>query len=403
MKSSVHPLAIAVGLTLTAVFLMVGVVFARVVLREGATPTADTAAFPTFTPTAEPFIVATPTPLPTAVPVATADPNGPLQSPGPLVAPLAPAVTLANIRHEWQTWNNCGPATLAMNLSYYGSVLDQAQIGAALRNVPDDKNVGPQEMADFARGQGFNAEVRVNGTPDLLRRLLSAEIPVLVETWHEGEPNDGLGHYRLLTGYDDVRQLWIAYDTYDNRAPVATDGSYQGITLGYAEFDNWWRVFNRTYILIYPPDRAEHVAALTGGPFDPNAMWRTALTDALAAAAATPDDALAWFNLGTSAVGVGDYAQAATAFDRARTLGLPWRMFWYQFGAFEAYWRTGRYDDVVALADKTLAGGAEIEEVHYWRGMALSSLGRVEEARAAWQTALQLNPDFQPAAQALAG
>ncbi|MEZ4715310.1 MAG: tetratricopeptide repeat protein [Caldilineaceae bacterium] len=102
-------------------------------------------------------------------------------------------------------------------------------------------------------------------------------------------------------------------------------------------------------------------------------------------------------------MGAGDFTQAADAFDRARTLGLPWRMFWYQFGAFEAYWRTGRYEDVIALADATLAGGAAIEEVHYWRGMALSSLGRQDEARAAWQTALQLNPDFQPAAQALAG
>ncbi|MEZ4558021.1 MAG: tetratricopeptide repeat protein [Caldilineaceae bacterium] len=112
-----------------------------------------------------------------------------------------------------------------------------------------------------------------------------------------------------------------------------------------------------------------------GGPFDPNAMWRIALTAALATAAATPDDPIAWFNLGSSAVGAGDFTQAADAFDRARTLGLPWRMFWYQFGAFEAYWRTGRYEDVIALADATLAGGAAIEEVHYWRGMALSSLG----------------------------
>ncbi|MEZ4580332.1 MAG: hypothetical protein R3A10_01530 [Caldilineaceae bacterium] len=45
---------------------------------------------------------------------------------------------------------------------------------------------------------------------------------MLVETWHEAG-NDGLGHYRLLTGYDDARNVWIAYDTYDNRNPVATD------------------------------------------------------------------------------------------------------------------------------------------------------------------------------------
>ena len=400
MKRSLQPLVIAVGLTLAAVFFVVGVALARLFFAPDMEPVAaepaDAAAaavVPTFTPTTEPFVLATPTPAATATPLPTSTPA--------VVVP--PATALSNIRHEWQTWNNCGPATLAMNLSYYGSALDQAQIGAVLRNVPDDKNVGPQEMADFARGQGYNAEVRVNGSPDRLRALIAAGIPVLVETWHEAEPNDGLGHYRLLTGYDDARNVWIAYDTYDNRSPVAIDGTYQGVTLDYAEFDNWWRVFNRTFVLIYPPDRAAQVDAILGGPFDPNAMWRIALTAALATAAATPDDPIAWFNLGSSAVGAGDFTQAADAFDRARTLGLPWRMFWYQFGAFEAYWRTGRYEDVIALADATLAGGAAIEEVHYWRGMALASLGRQDEARAAWQTALQLNPDFQPAAQALAG
>lgn len=395
MNRSLQPLAIAVALTLIATLLLVGIALARLLLSPGGEPADAATALSTFTPTSQAFVLATPTPepTPTLVPTPTSTPA--------IVA--APAASLGNIRHEWQTWNNCGPATLAMNLSYYGSTLDQAQIGAVLRNVPDDKNVGPHELADYARSQGFTAEVRVNGKSDIVKALIAGGIPVLVETWHEEEPNDGIGHYRLLTGYDDSRRVWIAYDSYDSRNLVAAEESYQGITLDYAEFDNWWRIFNRTYVLIYPPARSDDVAVLLGESFDPNAMWRAALTDALAQAAATPDDAFAWFNLGTSAVGVGDFAQAATSYDRARNLGLPWRMFWYQFGAFEAYWRTGRFDDVITLADATLNTGAEIEEVHYWRGMALASLGRTEEARTAWQTALQLNPDFQPAAQALAG
>ena len=46
--------------------------------------------------------------------------------------------------------------------------------------------------------------------------------------------------------------------------------------------------------------------------------------------------------------------EAAAAFDQARQIGLPWRMLWYQFGPFEAYYETGRYDEVIALADATL-------------------------------------------------
>ena len=115
-----------------------------------------------------------------------------------------------------------------------------------------------------------------------------------------------------------------------------------------------------------------------------------------------PGDAFAWFNLGTDLVHYGDYAGAAAAYDQARAIGLPWRMLWYQFGPFVAYHAVGRYDDVIALADATINVTPSIEEVHYWRGMALAAQGNGEAARAAWQRALGQNPNFAPALEALA-
>ncbi|MCB0152601.1 MAG: hypothetical protein KDE01_33705, partial [Caldilineaceae bacterium] len=84
---------------------------------------------------------------------------------------------------------------------------------------------------DFARGQGYEATLLVNGNADLLRTLVSNGLPVLLETWHEPEPNDGLGHYRLLVGYDDAAQQWTLYDSYDAAGLVSTD-AYQGIRMG---------------------------------------------------------------------------------------------------------------------------------------------------------------------------
>ncbi len=301
---------------------------------------------------------------------------------------MQPAVTLDGITHAWQTWNNCGPATLSMLLSAYGSTLDQAIIGAALRGHEDDKNVGPDELAAYAQAQGFQAEVRVGGTADLLRLLLSNGMPVLVETWHEDEPGDGLGHYRLLTGYNDAEGYWLAYDSYDAANLVAPDGPYRGIRLPYAEFDDDWRVFNRTYLLIHPPDRAEAVAAMMQDEGTGTAMWQAALATANAETAANPDDAFAWFNTGTNLVALGDDAGAAAAFDRALALGLPWRMLWYQFGPFEAFHAQGRYAETLTLAEKTIASGADIEELHYWRGMALAAQGATAEATAAGEQAL---------------
>ena len=85
-------------------------------LTVTAAPVAPVAAV--LVPTGTPLPTATTPPIPTAAPA-----HQPAQS----------AVTLTGFTHEWQTWNNCGPATLAMNLSYFGSTLTQADVGTVLR------------------------------------------------------------------------------------------------------------------------------------------------------------------------------------------------------------------------------------------------------------------------------
>lgn len=367
---------------------------------------APVTAMPAAAPVEQPAVtivarVAAP-PLSTPLPTATATPE---PSPTPEPPPPAPALPatwrLAGLRHEWQTWNNCGPATLATYLSYYGSGLDQAAIGAVLRLSADDKNVSPEELAAFAQGQGYAAQVLVNGDELLLRRLLAASIPVLVETWHEDAPNDGLGHYRLLVGYDDAAQHWIAYDSYDRTGLIEGD-SYQGIRLPFDRFAPWWQVFNRTFLVVYPPARAAEVdALLAASGAAPATMWQAAAARAQAELVQEPGNTFAWFNLGSSLAAQGDYAGAAQAFDQARAIGLPWRMLWYQFRPFEAYLAQGRGQDVLDLTASVLAQTGSIEEIHYWRGRALAAQGDLAGAQASFSQALALNPDFAPAREAL--
>jgi tetratricopeptide (TPR) repeat protein len=69
-------------------------------------------------------------------------------------------------------------------------------------------------------------------------------------------------------------------------------------------------------------------------------------------------------------------------------------------GPFEAYYEMGRYDEIIALADATLRN-AQIEELYYWRGLAQQAKGDTAAARASLQRALELNPNFGPAAAAL--
>jgi tetratricopeptide (TPR) repeat protein len=141
-----------------------------------------------------------------------------------------------------------------------------------------------------------------------------------------------------------------------------------------------------------------------GADREETAMWARVTDEALARAAWEPGDAWAQMAAGEALSHVGRHAEAVAAFDRAVAIGLPFRAFWYQFGYYRSLWALGLYERVIALADVTLAGmkGENLEESRYWRGMALRSLGREDEARLEFETALRFNPLFTPAAEALA-
>ncbi|TFH37482.1 MAG: hypothetical protein E4G99_02465, partial [Anaerolineales bacterium] len=111
---------------------------------------------PTATRTATPGPTLTPTPSPTA----TTEPT-----------PLPATVRLSGIRHEYQKWNNCGPANLSMALSYWGWDGNQRPISDFVKPNPRDKNVMPYELAAFVEeGTALNVLVRVGGNLDLLKR-----------------------------------------------------------------------------------------------------------------------------------------------------------------------------------------------------------------------------------------
>ncbi len=357
---------------------------------------------PAMLPAAAP--IATGLPVHPVVPTITPSP-GPPPTPTPSPVPIATlpstVVRLSRLTQVWQTWNNCGPATLSMYLSYFGQKVGQEEIRVALRPDPDDKNVNLEEMAGFARSRGLSATVRVNADSQRLRRLIDAGVPVLIETWHEPKPNDGMGHYRLMVGYDDAAGRWIVYDSFDARGLVKGQ-PYAGIRLSFEEIDRLWTVFDRQYLVIFDAAHAPAVQSILDEDVDEATMWTRALARGQAAVQERPDDPFAWFNLGSDFIALGQFKEATQAYDRARQIGLPWRMLWYQFGPFRAYYETGRYDEVIALANATIATAKQTEELFYWRGLAEQAKGDAAAARASWQRAIELNPHYAEAVAALA-
>lgn len=307
-------------------------------------------------------------------------------------APIAPQVALTGITHQWQTWNNCGPVTITMNLSYYGRSETQVEAAQFLKPNQEDKNVSPDELAAYARSLGFEAITRVGGNLELLKRLLSNGFPVIVEFWLNPEDNGGLGHYRLFTGYDEAGGYFVAEDS--------LNGS--GIQVPMAEFDAFWQVFNRTYVVAYPPEQTALVHAIIGQEMIDQTMFERALATAQNEATSNPNNAYAWFNIGANYARLKQPELAASAFDQARRLGLPYRMLWYQFDIFQVYLAVGRYQDVIDLSTATLQATGGLEELYYYRGLARQALGQPEVAADDFRAALDYNPNFTPAAEALA-
>ena len=302
---------------------------------------------------------------------------------------------LQGFRHQWQTWNNCGPATIAMAVSYFGRPELQAHAAQFLKPNPDDKNVRPDELVDYARALGLRADNLYAGDLERLKRLVSIGAPVLVSTWYVDPEEGGMGHYRLLTGFDDVTQSVYFQDSYVSPGV--------NVRLSYAAFDEDWRVYSRAYMPVYAPELAEAVAAIVEGDLDEAFLKRRALRVAEEEAAQRPGNPYSWFNLGTALTRLGRTGEAAVAFDHARAVGLPPRLLWYQFWPLEAYLAENRLTDVLALADFTLQQVWELEESQYYRGKALEGLGRRAEARAAFEAAVRVNPKYAPALHAIHG
>jgi hypothetical protein len=89
------------------------------------------------------------------------------------------------------------------------------------------------------------------------------------------------------------------------------------------------------------------------------------------------------------------------AYDKARELGLPQRMFRYQFGPFLANFHAQRTDDLLALTEYALQRTEMSEETWLWNGWALYRSGNTPKAVESWRKALSVRPGYEDALYAL--
>lgn len=253
-----------------------------------------------------------------------------------------------------------------------------------------DRNVNIEELLFFTRNQAgwLQSRFRVGGTIDLLKQFLAVGIPVMVEegTYLDESywPNDDrwAGHYLLLTSYDEGNRTFTGQDTFY--------GPDRALT--YEELDQNWKVFNRVYLLLYPPSQEEVIQAILGQHWDPDYNRQVALDTAQSEIDVDPSDVFAWFNLGSNLNYFERYEEAGAAYDESSRLGWPQRMLRYQFGPYIAYFHSGRTEDLIALLDYNLERiTPNSEEAYIWRGWVLYRLGDIAGAIESFRRAYEEN------------
>ncbi|MGI6740761.1 MAG: C39 family peptidase [Brevefilum sp.] len=361
------------------------------IVQQTQTAMASTAT-PTLVPTLTPTNYVSPTPTHTA-------------SPTPSPTPPPKTVTLEGIRHEYQEFNNCGPATLSMALSFWGWEGTQTDTAANLKPNARDRNVMPYEMVDFVRTQtNLNAIIRWGGDLEMVKMLIAGGFPVLVERGFLEEVPEKMwmGHYNVLGAYNDSNETFLVQDSFGG----------PNVSYSYERIGRHWRAFNYVYIIIFPYDREAEVMNILGPHADEAYNLQYAAEKMLEETTRVQGLELffAWYSYGTSLVNLQDYFGAAQAFDQAYKIyddltSKPnlYRITWYQTGPYYAYFYTGRYQDVINLANSTLGNSFEpaIEETWVWRGRARLALGDTNGAIEDFRTALEWHPNWWVAEQEL--
>jgi hypothetical protein len=371
-------------------------------LTQTATPvqTLPAAATPTIT-------------IPSISPTAQVTPT--ITSTPPPVSVILDNVTFIDQMHRW---NYCGPANLAMALTYWGwqgepgNLLEvRDEIAATVKPGIDDSsmnfvdrsqtdvNVMPYELVDYVNDHTtLRALWRVGGDIDLFKRLIAAGFPPIAEkgiyqTLPPENTRQWAGHYSFTTGYDEAAQEFIWQDSYTpSEAKPYKDQGYNQ-RMSYAEYTGFWRAFDYVFIVVYPPEREQELMQVLGPWADENwaAQHAAEIADQESQSLSGVDQFFALFNKGTSYGMITEYGQAALAYDQAFSLyselpenSRPYRIMWYQTGPYKAYFYTSRYQDVITLANTTLDTifklKRNLEESLYWRAQAEYAIGEVGNA-----------------------
>ena len=314
-----------------------------------------------------------------------------ITNPTPTIPPIPSQKILPTDYHIFQTFNNCGPAALSMALRFYGVNVSQEELGQALRpyQIPggdnDDKSVTLQEMAEKSKEYGFIPYHRPMGNPNLVKQFIANDMPVIARTWTK--PNEDIGHYRVIKGYDETAGIFIQDDSLQNK----------NLQYTYTDFNEIWKKFNFEYLVLVPKEKKEIAKTILGKNTNSKVAWQNAVENSLQELSDNPNDTYAGLNLSVAYYNTGEFQKSIEQFEKVENL-LPFRTLWYRIEPIQAYYELGNYDRVFQITERVLNFyNRAFSELYILRGKIYQKQGKIEEARTEFQKAVLYNSNLKEA------
>ncbi len=303
---------------------------------------------------------------------------------------------MGQLKHSVQTLNNCGPSSVVAAMSWYGINVSQEQARSVLRPYSENRGMTHTVIAPYVAQYGLEAKARVNGDPDVIKRLVANNIPVIVLQWISESRR--IGHFRVVQGYDD------------NEGVFYVDDSLLGpnVAIPYDSFERRWNYQWTRYIPVYRPSQAPLVAAILGPDWTDKGMYERAIPELRDAIRKDINDWTAWGRLVEAYTGAEQYQAALDALDSytaRRSYGFS-SLGNNSATRIKLLNKLGRYAEALDAAQKALdrsySGAYGNGSLQLQLAEALRGLGRSEEARAAYQAAIRQDGAMSEAAERLA-
>lgn len=296
------------GASAAAFGLTIGVVFAGGMALRPVGP-AQSAAIVDTTPTED-----------LAASVAVSEPVAAISVVAPVVADVLPTPVAAparalfpEMKHVWQSLNNCGPAAVVMALSTLGVNANQETARLALRGPDVRRGMGPQGVGPWVQ-QNFDLRStwRNGGTIDTIKALVANGFAPMVTQWMQDPWVSRIAHWRTVRGYDDAAGV------------VYVNDSMLGNMVGlpYEWFGRNWQSFSYRYMVIYKPEDEKLLKAIMG-PQVSDAIMRRDLYERAKSEALTQNTNFSWLAYGEAAYSFGMFEEAVAAFEKGLSMGSP--------------------------------------------------------------------------------